>query len=133
MATRIRDAVDEADILPRSISAQSQHRATRELAYGQRRLLEIALALATTEGAAADEPAAGMPRQQGGELFRLSPTCRPTSRAVYRARYAVVFRLPARYRPRSAAALVEGTPSEIAADPRVREVIWDARPWRRCA
>ena len=46
------------------------HRATRELAYGQQRLLEIALALATRPKVLLlDEPAAGVPREESKELF----------------------------------------------------------------
>ena len=46
------------------------YRPTRELAYGQQRLLEIALALATKpQVLLLDEPAAGVPRDESGELF----------------------------------------------------------------
>ena len=53
--TGYRHAVDEAyEILTSLKLGAVCYRATRELAYGQQRLLEIALALATTsEGAAA--------------------------------------------------------------------------------
>ena len=45
-------------------------RETRELAYGQQRLLEIALALATKPKVLLlDEPAAGVPRDESTELF----------------------------------------------------------------
>ena len=45
-------------------------RETRELAYGQQRLLEIALALATRPKVLLlDEPAAGVPREESSELF----------------------------------------------------------------
>ena len=51
-------------------SAQHCYRPTRELAYGQQRLLEIALALATKpQVLLLDEPAAGVPQDESGELF----------------------------------------------------------------
>src|SRR5262249_3609354 len=46
------------------------HRPARELAYGQQRLLEIALALASRPKVLLlDEPAAGVPRDESKELF----------------------------------------------------------------
>ena len=46
------------------------HRRARELPYGQQRLLEIALALATRPKVLLlDEPAAGVPRDESKELF----------------------------------------------------------------
>ncbi len=51
-------------------SAPVCYRETRELAYGQQRLLEIALALATKPKVLLlDEPAAGVPRDESAELF----------------------------------------------------------------
>ena len=48
----------------------SCYRPTRELAYGQQRLLEIALALATKPKVLLlDEPAAGVPQDESAELF----------------------------------------------------------------
>ena len=53
-----------------SCSAPVCTRQTRELAYGQQRLLEIALALATKPKVLLlDEPAAGVPREESAELF----------------------------------------------------------------
>ena len=66
-----RNAIDEAyDILKSLMLASACYRETRELAYGQQRLLEIALALATKPKVLLlDEPAAGVPRDESAELF----------------------------------------------------------------
>ena len=65
------DEIDEAhDILARLTLAPICHRRTRELPYGQQRLLEIALALATQPKVLLlDEPAAGVPREESKDLF----------------------------------------------------------------
>ena len=59
------EEIDEAyDILSRLTLAPVCHRVTREMAYGQQRLLEIALALAVKPKVLLlDEPAAGVPRE----------------------------------------------------------------------
>src|SRR5262249_47520609 len=68
---RHRDAIEEAHAILASLRlAASCHRPTRELAYGQQRLLEIALALATRPRVLLlDEPAAGVPQGESAELF----------------------------------------------------------------
>src|SRR5258708_2419855 len=65
------DAIEEAHAILVSLRlATSCYRPTRELAYGQQRLLEIALALATKPKVLLlDEPAAGVPRGESAELF----------------------------------------------------------------
>ena len=69
--TAYRDEIDEAyDILATLGLAPVCHRLTRELAYGQQRLVEIALALATKPKVLLlDEPAAGVPREESRELL----------------------------------------------------------------
>ena len=69
--TGYRDEIAEAyDILAALTLAPVCHRLTRELAYGQQRLLEIALALATRPKVLLlDEPAAGVPREESRERF----------------------------------------------------------------
>jgi ABC-type branched-subunit amino acid transport system ATPase component len=66
-----RHEIDEAyDILAALSLTAVCHRPTRELAYGQQRLLEIALAMATRPKVLLlDEPAAGVPREDSAELF----------------------------------------------------------------
>jgi branched-chain amino acid transport system ATP-binding protein len=64
-------AVEEAHGILRQLSlAEVATRATRTLAYGQQRLLEIALALATKPSVLLlDEPAAGVPKDESAMLF----------------------------------------------------------------
>ena len=66
-----REEIDEAhQILGALMLGAVCHRPARELAYGQQRLLEIALALASRPKVLLlDEPAAGVPREESKELF----------------------------------------------------------------
>src|SRR5262245_23475483 len=66
-----REAVEEAHGILISLKlGESCHRPTHELAYGQQRLIEIALALATRPKVLLlDEPAAGVPKDESAELF----------------------------------------------------------------
>jgi branched-chain amino acid transport system ATP-binding protein len=119
-------AVDEAHDILASLKLDTVcYRATRELAYGQQRLLEIALALATRPKVLLlDEPAAGVPRQEGGELFEAIANL-PSDITVLFIEHdmEVVFRFASRVIVMvGGRLLLEGTPAEIAADPRVREV-----------
>ena len=121
-----REALEEAyEILASLRLDQSWRRPTRELAYGQQRLLEIALALATRPKVLLlDEPAAGVPQEESAELF--------DAIAGLSANIAILFiehdmNLVFRFARRiivmvGGRILVEGSPDEIAADPRVREV-----------
>ena len=104
---------------------------TRELPYGQQRLLEIALALATRPKVLLlDEPAAGVPQEESGEIFEaVANLSRRSHAAVHRARHAR--RVPLRHATSScwsaARSSLEGSPAEISADPRVREVYLGTR------
>jgi branched-chain amino acid transport system ATP-binding protein len=101
------------------------YRLTRELAYGQQRLLEIALALATKPKVLLlDEPAAGVPEEESAELFSvIADLSKDIAILFIEHDMNVVFRFASRIIVMvSGSILVEGTPSEIAADPRVREV-----------
>jgi branched-chain amino acid transport system ATP-binding protein len=119
-------AVDEAyDILTSLNLGAVCYRATRELAYGQQRLLEIALALATRPKVLLlDEPAAGVPRQEGGELFEVIANLSSDIAVLFIEHdMDVVFRFASRVIVMvGGRLLLEGSPAEIAADPRVREV-----------
>ena len=66
------EAIDEAyGILTTLLLGDDCERPTRQLAYGQQRLLEIALALAARPKVLLlDEPAAGVPKDESGELFK---------------------------------------------------------------
>jgi ABC-type branched-subunit amino acid transport system ATPase component len=118
--------IDEAhDILAKLTLAPVCHRLTRELAYGQQRLLEIALALATRPKVLLlDEPAAGVPREESRELFAaIAGLSRDITVLFIEHDMDLVFRFASRVIVMvGGRVLVEGTPQEIAADPRVRAV-----------
>lgn len=121
-----RDAVDEAYEILQSLKLGAVcTRATRELAYGQQRLLEIALALATRPKVLLlDEPAAGVPRQDSGELFEAIESLSSDITVLFIEHdMELVFRFASRVIVMvGGRLLLEGSPAEIAADPRVREV-----------
>jgi branched-chain amino acid transport system ATP-binding protein len=121
-----RAAIDEAyDILKSLMLGESCYRQTRELPYGQQRLLEIALALATRPKVLLlDEPAAGVPREESAELFTAITSLSQDITVLFIEHdMELVFRLAASIIVMvSGGILLEGTPEEISADPRVREV-----------
>ena len=121
-----RDAIEEAYAILVSLRlGASCYRPTHELAYGQQRLLEIALALATRpQVLLLDEPAAGVPHDESAELFAvIANLSRDIAVLFIEHDMNVVFRFANRIIVMvGGRILVEGTPSEIAADVRVREV-----------
>jgi branched-chain amino acid transport system ATP-binding protein len=121
-----REAVEEAhQILVALRLGASWRRPTRELAYGQQRLLEIALALATRPMVLLlDEPAAGVPKDESAELFDVIGGLSEDLAVLFIEHdMSVVFRFARRIIVMAGGRiLVEGPPDEIAADPRVREV-----------
>jgi len=121
-----KDAIDEAyGILQTLLLGDDCERPTRQLAYGQQRLLEIALALASRPKVLLlDEPAAGVPKEESGELFKAVTGISSDITVLFIEHdMDVVFRFAARIIVMVAGGiLVEGTPAEIAADERVREV-----------
>ncbi len=119
-------AIDEAQQILASLRLDKvATRTTRELAYGQQRLLEIALALATRPKVLLlDEPAAGVPKDESDDLFHvISNLSSDLSVLFIEHDMDLVFRFASRIIVLvSGAILVEGTPAEIAANEAVREV-----------
>ena len=96
-----------------------------ELAYGKQRLLEIALAMAARPRILLlDEPAAGVPEDESGELFEvIADLPQDISVLFIEHDMNLVFRFSRRISVLVAGQiLTEGTPAEIGRDPRVREV-----------
>jgi len=118
--------IDEAyEILGALKLAAVCHRVTRELAYGQQRLLEIALALATKPKVLLlDEPAAGVPRDESKELFAAIAGLSSDITVLFIEHdMELVFRFATRIIVMvNGRVLTEGPPHEIAADPQVRAV-----------
>jgi branched-chain amino acid transport system ATP-binding protein len=120
------DAIDEAFGILKTLSlGDAATRLTRELPYGQQRLLEIALALATRPKVLLlDEPAAGVPRDESAELFSAIAGL-PSDITVLFIEHDMnlVFKFATRIIVLvQGAVLLEGTPEQISTDPRVREV-----------
>jgi branched-chain amino acid transport system ATP-binding protein len=118
--------IDEAhDILSALSLASVCHRVTRELPYGQQRLLEIALALATKPKVLLlDEPAAGVPRDESKDLFEaIAGLSRDITVLFIEHDMDLVFRFASRVIVLvGGRVLTQGAPAEIASDPRVRAV-----------
>ncbi len=96
-----------------------------ELAYGKQRLLEIALAMAARPRILLlDEPAAGVPEDESGELFEaIAALPQDISILFIEHDMKLVFRFSRRISVLVAGQiLTEGTPQQIGSDPRVREV-----------
>ena len=126
-----RTEVDEAYEILRSLALDGVcHRTTRELPYGQQRLLEIALALATRPRVLLlDEPAAGVPRGESSALFEaIAGLSQDLTVLFIEHDMNVVFRFASRVLVMvGGQILVEGTPAEIAADRRVQEIYLGGR------
>ena len=120
------EAVAEAYAILETLSlAADCYRLTRELAYGHQRLLEIALALATQPKVLLlDEPAAGVPRDESAALFAaIAGLSNDITVLFIEHDMDLVFRFASRIIVMvGGRILLEGTPQEIAADARVREV-----------
>ena len=121
---RFRGAIEEAQAILDSLRIPPT-KETRELPYGQQRLLEIALALATRPKVLLlDEPAAGVPKDESAALFdAIDGLSRDLTILFIEHDMDVVFRFASRIIVMvGGRILVQGPPDEIARDERVREV-----------
>ncbi len=100
------------------------HRRVSEIAYGQQRLLEIAVALALKPRVLLlDEPAAGVPQSDTGRIEQALADL-PADLAVLMIEHDMdlVFRFAKRVIVLAAGAIIfDGSPSDVTKDPRVRE------------
>ena len=130
-------AADEAYGILQSLKLESvASRPTRETAYGQQRLLEIALALATRPRVLLlDEPAAGVPKEESAELFGVISNLSSELTVLFIEHdMDVVFRFASRIIVMvGGRILVQGTPDEVAHDPVVREVYLGKKAHARAA
>ena len=122
----MRDEIDEARTILASLRLERDaDTPTAQLAYGRQRLLEIGLALATRPKLLLlDEPAAGIPTTESADLFEVIARL-PADVTILFIEHDMdlVFRFAARITVLvGGRILTEGTPAEIAADPRVKEV-----------
>ncbi len=120
------EAIDEAAaLLDRLRLLDVAHAQTKGLAYGRQRLIEMALALAAQPSVLLlDEPAAGVPTAESRELFEtLFELPREVTIVLIEHDMDLVFRFAERISVLVGGALLtEGTPAEVAVDPRVRQV-----------
>jgi ABC-type branched-subunit amino acid transport system ATPase component len=120
------EAVDEAgEVLERMRLLELAHQATRSIAYGKQRLLEIALALAARPRVLLlDEPAAGVPTAESHDLFEtIAALPGDVTILLIEHDMDLVFRFADRISVLvNGALLTEGEPGEIARDARVKEV-----------
>jgi branched-chain amino acid transport system ATP-binding protein len=123
---RFAHAIEEAQAILNSLRlGEVASRLTTQLPYGQQRLLEIALALATRPKVLLlDEPAAGVPKDESAALFdAIANLSRELTILFIEHDMDVVFRFASRIIVMvGGRILVEGAPAEIARDERVREV-----------
>jgi len=118
-----KQAIDEAASILNSLKIPNKE--TRELPYGQQRLLEIALALATRPRVLLlDEPAAGVPKDESAALFSAIESLSGELAILFIEHdMNVVFRFASRIIVMvGGRILLEGTPDEVRRDERVREV-----------
>ncbi len=119
-------AIEEAaQLLDTLRLADVAHEQTRNLAYGKQRLIEIALALAAKpQVLLLDEPAAGVPTSESRELFAsIAALPRDVTILLIEHDMDLVFRFADQISVLvSGALLTQGTPDQIANDPKVKEV-----------
>ena len=123
---RFSAAIDEAQAILTSLGlSTASSRRTNQLPYGQQRLLEIALALATRPRVLLlDEPAAGVPRGESAALFdAIAALSGDLTILFIEHDMDVVFRFASHILVMvGGRILVQGRRDEIARDERVREV-----------
>ena len=121
-----REIVEEAyALLERLGLADDALRLVRELPYGRQRLVELAIALGLKPGVLLlDEPAAGVPSTESAIILDIvEQLSSDIAMLIIEHDMDLVFRLAKRITVLvQGAVLVEGTPAEIQADARVREV-----------
>jgi branched-chain amino acid transport system ATP-binding protein len=125
VASRREEAAEAQALLATLRLAADANTLTRDLPYGKQRLVEIALALATKPRILLlDEPAAGIPAGESAELFAaIAALPREVTILFIEHDMELVFRFAERITVLvGGKVLTEGTPADIAADPRVREV-----------
>jgi ABC-type branched-subunit amino acid transport system ATPase component len=125
-ANNYREVFDESMALLDTLGlAQDARLVVAGLPYGKQRLVEIAIALGLKPRVLMlDEPAAGVPTLESHRILEVLDTL-PKDIAILIIEHDmdVVFRFAQRITVLTqGAVLVEGTPAEIAADHRVREV-----------
>lgn len=117
--------MDEANELLSTLGLTSlRHAKVREIAYGQQRLLEIALALALRPKVLLlDEPAAGVPQSDTGRIEEALAQL-PDDLAVLMIEHDMdlVFRFAKRVVVLAAGEIIfDGSPADVTQDQRVRE------------
>lgn len=132
-----RDEIGEAKVASTLALLQLQHIADRRvdrLAYGERRLVEIALALAgEPKVLLLDEPAAGVPKGESDTIMRAVESL-PPDLAILLVEHDMdlVFRFAREIVVLVAGAiLTSGAPDQISRDPRVRDIYFGHRHARR--
>jgi len=123
---RCTEQIAEArDLLDRLRLGPTANTLTSNLPYGKQRLVEIALALAMRpQVLLLDEPASGIPAGESTEVFEIIAALpRDVTVLFIEHDMELVFRFAQRIAVLvDGKLLLEGTPSEIAADQRVRDV-----------
>jgi branched-chain amino acid transport system ATP-binding protein len=113
-----------SELLEKLGLAELAHRKVREIAYGQQRLLEIAVALALKPKVLLlDEPAAGVPQSDTGRIEQALADL-PQDLAVLMIEHDMdlVFRFAKRVIVLAAGTIIfDGLPADVTKDARVRE------------
>ncbi|WP_105371058.1 ABC transporter ATP-binding protein [Neorhizobium huautlense] len=116
--------VEVSELLEKLGLAELAHRKVREIAYGQQRLLEIAVALALKPKVLLlDEPAAGVPQSDTGRIEQALADL-PPDLAVLMIEHDMdlVFRFAKRVIVLAAGTIIfDGLPADVTKDARVRE------------